>query len=251
MNRATVTAEFGNGKRHASEERARILAITARSTFLIGDAVICALHEKLGGTLEPYDREYAEGNVKTGAVCDYARLATETAFYLFGKLAALTGLAGTVAIAYSRAEHYGLYGFNNGNGIVGCGRIQRTDAAEAVCRIRCIGYCPALATVKNNLFFDCSESSEGLTSSHAYAGLKLNLNVIANSDAVKSTIKGNLVYSDVCPKELCRSGSDVCRISENFFTACAEIYSCILKAISVTATVKHSLCVNAYCSAAA
>ena len=51
----TVASKFGDRECHATEKRTRVFALAARSAFLVGNTVVCALNEKLRGALEPYD----------------------------------------------------------------------------------------------------------------------------------------------------------------------------------------------------
>lgn len=128
----TVAAEFRNGERHTSEERARTLVITAGSAFLIGYTIVGALNKQLGRALKSDDREYAKGDVKTGTVGENLRLSAKTALYLFGKLAAFAGVARALAVADTGSEDYRLYGFYDCQGVAVSDNVEISDVAERV-----------------------------------------------------------------------------------------------------------------------
>lgn len=250
MDRATVTAEFGNGKRHASKERTGVFAVAARRAFLVGNTVICGLYKKLGGALEPYYREYTEGNVEARTVCYYTRLATKAAFYLFGELAAFTGLAGAVAIADPCTEYYGLYRFDNGDGITVGYRVEVSDAAEGVFRAGGEGYGVSFTAVKDHVLFKYRNSREELTVSYSETSLCLYLDVVANNYLIEALIEGDFVCSDVSPKKLGGASSDACGVCKDLLGGRRDIYARILKAISVTAAIQNAHCVYANRSSA-
>ena len=151
----TIATEFRNGKRHATEKCARILALAAWRALLVGNAIIGTLNEKLRGALEPYYREYSEGNVESRAVCDYTRFASETAFYLLGELATLAGVARAITITYPCAENDGLYRFYHCDRIAIAYGIEISDVTEGVFRAGGEGYRASLSAVKYNIFFQC------------------------------------------------------------------------------------------------
>ena len=102
--RGICSSELGGGECHSSEHSAGILSGLGRRAFLIGNAVIRRLNEKLSRTLDSDDREDTERDVELVTVVGCIEVACEAITNYVGNVAAIAkaaGGAGTRAVNYS------------------------------------------------------------------------------------------------------------------------------------------------------
>ena len=230
-----------------SPEQITGIIVTGAGTFLIRYAVIGSLNEKLSRSDYSYHREDAEGDVYGRSCVGGRELTVENAVDSVGKLVALATTSTTTnALLNLSTENNRLYSLDDRSGIVVTDGIEIADVAIVVVGTGGIRGNVSFSTVENYILFQSGDALEGLTSANSEASLKLEEDVISDVDLIKSVIERNLIYTDVSPENLCALGLNVGRSGENFLSEGSKIYTCILVAISVTATIENPFSVYAH-----
>lgn len=241
------TRELADGKRDIAEQVAGVIVVCCGHTFLIGHAVVRRLYEQLCGTLDTNDGKDAEGNIQVRIV----RLKNElTVHHLadgIGDIVAIIQRAavGTFAIDLG-AKNDGIHALYDGNGIVVADGIQIADAAVVVSRIGGKGCDSSLSAVQNDVLLQNGQSLKYLTTTDAKAGFAFNFDKIPHGDLIESIVKRDLVDSHERPKRLGRTSTNAGCVGNDFFAEARQIDARVFKAISVAATVKHALRIDAY-----
>jgi hypothetical protein len=244
--RCAHASESGHRKSNGSKKIAGVI-ITGTGTFLIGHTVIGCLNKQLRRSYYSDDREDAEGNVYRRSVIRGTELTVKHAIDSIGKLVALTATASTTLFDLC-TENDRLYRLYDSGGLIVTYGIKIANVAIVVVGAGRIRSNSTFSAIKNYILFKSGNTFEGLASAYAQARLKLEEDVISDVDLIKSVVKRNLVYTYVCPKYLCALCLNVGSRCENFLSECGKIYTCILEAISVTATVENPFSVDAHCS---
>ena len=116
---ASVTSsELIYGEFHSSEELAGIVCVGCGAAFLIGNAVVGCIYEKLSRTHDSDYRENSERNENSRAVSAGNERLAYTAENALGKIIVLAAGARTAALKHLIAENYRLNRLYDSGGIV-------------------------------------------------------------------------------------------------------------------------------------
>ena len=234
-----------HGERNGSEKVAGgILAGTA--ALLIRHTIIGSLNEKLSRSYDPDHGKNTEGYVYCRSCISRADLAVKNSVYHVRQIVALATASATASTFLDlSAENDRLHRLHDGSRIIVAYGIKIAYIAIVIVGAGGIGGDVALASVKDHGLFKSRDALKRLTSADAEARLELKKNVISYVYLIKAVIERNLVNADVCPKYLSTLSLYVGRGGENFLSVACKIYTGILEAISVTATIQNSLGVYA------
>ena len=224
--------------------------LSSAGTFLVGYTVISSLNEKLGGSDYPDHRENAKGYVYRGASARGTKLAIKNSVDNVRKLMTLTTAStATSTLLDLRAENDRLNSLYDRSGVIIAHGIVCADIAIVIIGARGVRGHVSFTAVQNHGLLERGDALEGLASAYTETRLELEEDVISDVNLIESVVKRNLVDTNVCPKDFRALSLDVGRGSQNFLSKGGKIYARILEAISIAATVEHSLSVDAHGSA--
>lgn len=242
----SCTRKLGNRERHSAENAAGII-VGGRNALLIGNNVLGSRDYKLTCANNSHDGENTDGYCQKSSVVIVVvtEIAVHSVDDYFGNVVstATAAVAAIVdALKHVYAENYGLCYLDNG-----CGQVVFLAARLNACaEIRDVstaaeGAYIAIAAVKNDLLIKHGDALELLSATVSDASLKDELDVETNIDGVKASVKLNGIEADV---SFCNAGafnSDCGSMLDYFFSEICEKYSCVFKAITVSARVKYSV----------
>lgn len=237
--------EFSNRKRYGVEEYTRAFIAGCRHALLVGYAVIGSLDKKLCGAHNSNYGKYAEGHEQSCALVAGTYVTACALANAGGNLAA-TIITTALTVNHLLSEDDRLNCLNYRNGRVVADKCGITHTAEAALTVGGKRTQISFPTVKNNVFFEDGNTCEALAPANANTALALDLYVVPDRDTVKAAVKGYRIDTYVSGDKLGVLDAHAARGGDYFLSVLVEINSCILKAVSVAARVKHSFRVYAH-----
>ena len=253
--RCILRAKFACWERHRAEYAARIVLFYG-NTLLFGDAVLGCLNEILCGAHNANNREDAQryGQITFSASSLTAVIKAKRCFKArLNRLGKIALAAATAAVALAdtfynaRTEKDGRDDLNDCGGFILLITFFRRASAEVFTHSVAFEYADiALATIKDNAFFEYGNTLNFLRASGANTSFKYDFYVKTNVDRVKSAVETDWVDIDTRPNNFCTLCANCAGAFQYFITKIRKINACIFKAIAVAAGIEDAICVNAY-----
>ena len=241
--------EFAHGKRHIIEYPTGVIFVSDYA-FLIGHCILGSVYEILCGTDDANDREYAyRYNELAFVMLAVAESAVYSKCDILGNVLAAATTAARIAVVlfhYLCRKNNGVDNFYHCLGDVLFAAAGLGDAAEAIAGGASEYAYVTFAAVKYYLLFNDRDAFKFLRTSRGEARLEEELDIKSYCERVKSAVELNGIYTDISPRDrrLLRSYCS-CTV-DNIITAVGQIYTNVLKTVSVPARVEDPTRFNAY-----
>ena len=253
--RNVLSAKFCCWERHRAEYAARIVFFDG-DTFLFRNAVFGCLNQILCRAHNADNRENAERNGKITLAASSlstavakAKRCLKASVYRLGNVSLA---AATAAGAFADTLYNACSKKNGRDDLNDCRRLVffvaflgRATAEVLTHTVAFENADVALATVKDNPFFEYGDAFNLLRASRANASLKYKFYVKTNVNRVKSAVKANRLDIDTRPNDLCTLGANRACVLQNFISKIRKINACIFKAIAVAAGIQNATGINA------
>ena len=237
--------EFSNRKRYGVEEYTRTFIAGCRHTLLVGYAVIGSLDKKLCGAHNSNYGKYAEGHEQSCTLVAGTYVTACALANAGGNLAA-TVITTALTVNHLLSEDDWLNCLNYRNRRVVADKCGITHTAEAALTVGGKRTQISFPTVEDNVLFEDGNTREALAPANANTALALDLYVIPDRDTVKAAVKGYRIDTYVSGDKLGVLEAHAARGGDYLLPLFVKIHTCILKAVSVTAGVKHPFRVYAH-----
>ena len=241
--------EFAHGKRHIIENPARIILVSDYA-FFIGYCVLGRGDEVLRGANDPHYRENTYSNDKLSlAVIAVREMSVKSNRDILGNIVAAATAATRIAFVFFndlRGKNNGIDDFYHCLGYVLFAAAGLGYSAEAIAGGASEYAYVTFAAVKYYLLFNDRDAFKFLRTSRGEARLEEELDIKSYCERVKSAVELNGIYTDISPRDrrLLRSYCS-CTV-DNIITAVGQIYTNVLKTVSVPARVEDPTRFNAY-----
>ena len=226
-----------------TEYAARIGAIVA-DTLLIGHTVFGRLEQILRRSDKTNDREQAKGNGEISAVFiisaqHLAKIGTYTVGNIAG--AAATAAAILNVLHNPNAKHDRINHLDHSLrhvSLTADGNGASTEIVRAFARLKNADV--AFATVQYDVLFKNGNPLE-LLRPCVNARLKSQLDIKANGDGIKSTVKLYGLDRNIRPANLSTFHANIRRVLNDLLPVIGQIYAYVLKAITIPAGIQNSV----------
>ena len=232
-------------ERHMPEHRAGIV-LAGLHALLVGHAVFGGMDQILRGTHDSYDREDAERHREISAVRIVER-AVDTGGNALGNIAAAAtqAAAGVVRLTYATVQDHGIDDLDDRDRQI----LGRAAGLGDRAIIRRVGIAledadVALTAIQNHLLFKHGNALKFLTASAAQTRLELDLDVKADRDRIKDSVKANGINTDIGPSNARILYANVCCTLQNFIPEIRKQYFNVFETIPISARIQNTIGFN-------